>query len=378
MNTHTSGFLAVRQRWPRWVGWACYVLAVFLFIEVSLHVFYRTTTGAWYWNSTPSLYVGDEISGYTNKPNLSFHHVTPEFSVDIFTNSQGFRVSRAHEEYGYDAAPGTLRILLLGPSFAYGWGVDYERTFGEQLRQRLAAARSRGYSDVEVLNHGVPGLPTANSLEWFRYKGRAYSPQIVMLFVYGSLDELEEPAPSPLITKVKTVWSYAKLSATIYYMGVLIGIVYRSWHGAEEGQPIEGAGRAMINRSVFNVDDPRVKESVRLYTRFRDEVHQAGARLLILHFPLPYVVHPEDLSRWVLHGVTNVSQQIQFNREFCSFLIRQNIACLNLTDQLMEAAKHSTERLYYWLDIHWTERGNATVAQMVADYIMKSEVAQAH
>jgi len=353
-------------------------LAVFLFTEVSLHVLYRATTGAWYWNSTPSLYVGDEISGYTNKPNLSFHHVTPEFSVDIFTNSQGFRVSRALEEYGYDAAPGTLRILLLGPSFAYGWGVDYERTFGEQLRQRLTAARSRGYSEVEVLNHGVPGLPTANSLEWFRYKGRAYSPQIVMLFVYGSLDELEEPAPSPLITKVKTVWSYAKLSATIYYMGVLIGIVYRSWHGAEEGQPIEGAGRAMINRTVFNVDDPRVKESVGLYTRFRDEVRQAGARLLIMHFPLPYVVHPEDLSRWVLHGVTNVTQQIQFNREFCSFLVRQGIACLNLTDQLMEAAKHSTERLYYWLDIHWTERGNAKVAQMVSDYVMKIELVQAH
>jgi hypothetical protein len=373
-----SSVLADGQRWRRWLGWTCYLLAVFVLIEVSLQGFYRATTGAWYWDSTPSLYVGNEISGYTNKANLSFHHVTPEFAVDIFTNSQGFRVSRAHEEYRLDGASDTMRVLLLGPSFAYGWGVNYERTFGEQLRQRLATARFGGYSSVEILNHGVPGLPTANSLEWFRYKGRAYSPQIVILFVYGSLDESEEPAPSPLITKVKTVWSYAKLSTTIYYTGVLIGIAHRSWHGVGEGDPIEGAGRAMTNRTAFNTDDPRVKESVRLYTRFKDEVHQAGARLLIVHFPLPYVVHPEDLSRWVLHGVTNVTQQIQFNQEFCSYLVRQGIECVNLTNQLMEAAKHSTERLYYWLDIHWTERGNAIVAQMVSDYVMKTEIAQIH
>lgn len=74
-----------------------------------------------------------------------------------------------------------------------------------------------------------------------------------------------------------------------------------------------------------------------------------------MHFSLPYVVHPEDMTRWVLHGVTNVEQQKQFNREFCAFLNGQDIACLNLTDDLIDTARQKTERLYYWLDIHWTE-----------------------
>lgn len=352
-------------------------MAVALFVEVSLQALYRLTTGSFYWNDTPHLYVADPISGYTNKPDLSFRHVTPEFAVDIYTNSQGFRVSREHEEYAYDATPGTLRILLLGPSFAYGWGVNYEQTFGEQLRRRLANGRFHSYSNVEVLNHGVPGLPAANSLEWFLHSGRSYSPQIVMLFVYGSLDESEEPAPPPLVGKARRIWSYAKLSASLYYAGVLAGLAYRSWHGADEGQPIEGAGREMTNRTAFSTDDPRVRESIRLYRRFNDEVRHIGAQLLIVHFPLPYAVHPQDMTRWVLHGVTDVEQQKQFNREFCSFLNGQDIACLNLTHDLIERARQSEERLYYWLDIHWTDRGNAEAAQMVSAYLARSEMTQA-
>lgn len=159
---------------------------------------------------------------------------------------------------------------------------------------------------------------------------------------------------------------------------MLIGIAYRSWHGVDEAQPIEGAGRAMINRTAFSVDDPRVKEAVRLYTRFRDEVRQAGARFLLVHFPLAYVVHPEDLTRWILHGVTNVEQEKAFNRDFCAFLNEQDIPCLNLTDDLVSTAKREKQRLYYWLDIHWTEAGNEMVAQLASRYLKRLNMAQVH
>ena len=192
------------------------------------------------------------------------------------------------------------------------------------------------------------------------------------------MDESEEPAPSPLVSSVKKIWSYAKLSATVYYGGVVAGLGYRAWHGFDPERPIEGAGRPMINRTAFSTDDPRVGESIRLYRRFNDEARGAGAQLLIVHFPLPYVVHPQDMTRWVLHGVTNVEQQKQFNRNFCAYLNGQDIPCLDLTDDLITAGRQSTERLYFWLDIHWTERGNAVAAQVVSSYLASSVMAQAN
>src|SRR5215831_15131990 len=81
--------------------WVLYFLFLFIFVEVSLQVFYRVTTGTYlYAREKPPIYASDPYSGWTNRPNLTYHHVTPEFAAEIFTNSEGFRVSSAHEEYG--------------------------------------------------------------------------------------------------------------------------------------------------------------------------------------------------------------------------------------------------------------------------------------
>src|SRR5262245_46148385 len=123
----------------RWQRWLMYGITVTILFESSLQVFYRITTGSYlFFRHKPPIFASDPISGWTNKPRLSFRHVTPEFVADIHTNSQGFRVSSAGEEYKRGRDMDVFRILLLGPSFAFGWGVDYEDTFGAQLQRMLA------------------------------------------------------------------------------------------------------------------------------------------------------------------------------------------------------------------------------------------------
>ena len=114
--------------------------------EAALQLFYRVTVGQWLFTRTGlPLFVPDERFVYWNKPHMSFTHRTNEFTSEIATNGQGLRVAPGGKDFPLAKEPGTRRILLLGPSFAFGWGVDYEQTFAARLQ--------------ELLNEGHPAKP---------------------------------------------------------------------------------------------------------------------------------------------------------------------------------------------------------------------------
>jgi hypothetical protein len=61
---------------------------------------------------------------------------TPEFTMAVRTN--GLRL-RGAEWDAAALAPGTLRVLALGDSFTFGWGVSEEERFSDRLQAALAA-----------------------------------------------------------------------------------------------------------------------------------------------------------------------------------------------------------------------------------------------
>jgi hypothetical protein len=72
--------------------------------------------------------------------------------------------------------PGVFRILGLGDSFAFGWGVEEDQTFLRVLEQRLRAA---GHN-VEVLNAAVPAWHSIQSLLYLMNEGRHFEPDLVV------------------------------------------------------------------------------------------------------------------------------------------------------------------------------------------------------
>jgi len=308
--------------------------------------------------------------------------VTPEFAAEIFTNSEGFRVSSAHEEYGKGKPDNRFRILLLGPSFAFGWGVNYEDTFGAQLQQILRTRHFAKGAKIEILNHGVAGLPPANELEWLKHMGKQYAPNLVIHFVYGSLEARSEPKTDIAVrngvlvltelTPKETIVAYAKNLATVFYGGVLAGKLYAWASSSISPSQIEGAGRDMRNSVSFSIQDPVVGDSLVFYERLKESVSSSGADLLVVYFPLGYVIYPEDRARWAILGVKDIEGQIEFNKSFESHLNEMGIKTVNLTDPFLLQARSDKTRLYYWLDMHWTELGNQLAARLVADDLMEN------
>jgi lysophospholipase L1-like esterase len=74
---------------------------------------------------------------------------------------------------------GIYRVLVLGDSVAYGVNVPVSAAFPKVLERRLAARQPR----IEVLNAGVLGYTAYNEVEYYRARGRAFEPDLVLVAV---------------------------------------------------------------------------------------------------------------------------------------------------------------------------------------------------
>jgi hypothetical protein len=93
----------------------------------------------------------------------------------VVINSQGL-----HDyEYRRRKEPGTFRIVGVGDSSLFGWGVPFEDSGLKVLERRLNET-SRGRK-FEVINFAVPGYNTAMEAETFVQRCLEYAPDLVLL-----------------------------------------------------------------------------------------------------------------------------------------------------------------------------------------------------
>ncbi len=109
------------------------------------------------------------------------HYVPGDYDVRVTTNSAGMRGPR---EYATEPAPGVRRVLLLGDSFTFGFGVEDGEVVSAVLEDRLNAVPEAPRS--EVLNLGVSGFGQAEELVTFGARGRAYQPDVVVVLYFDN------------------------------------------------------------------------------------------------------------------------------------------------------------------------------------------------
>jgi lysophospholipase L1-like esterase len=111
----------------------------------------------------------DPILGHEHRPGAAAHLM----GVDVRIN----RLKLRDAEYPYQRPPGVQRVLMLGDSVTFGWGVPVADTVAKRLERKLRDA-GRG---VEVINTGVGNYNTIMEVEYFFNEGARYDPQVVVL-----------------------------------------------------------------------------------------------------------------------------------------------------------------------------------------------------
>ena len=152
--------------------------------------------------SKPSaLWVHDPDLGWVHPPGSRGDFVGPrpwpiEFRTSISINSLGLRGPEVSP-----LPPGGKRVLVLGDSMVAAFEVPYEETFTALLQTSLT---ERLGAQVQVVNAGVRGYGTDQSYLYFRERGRALAPDLVVFFHSGNdltdnvkLHEMRRPLGKP-------------------------------------------------------------------------------------------------------------------------------------------------------------------------------------
>src|SRR5712691_7679877 len=134
------------------------------------------------------LFVSSHEQGLIFPRNVTRHFQTPEFSFTITTNALGFR----DRDFSQSKTART-RIVALGDSFTYGWGVEAEESWPKALEQRL---RSSGL-DVEVANLGKPGASPRDYADIAEKSISLLRPDVVIVGVLQGDDLAQMDLPPP-------------------------------------------------------------------------------------------------------------------------------------------------------------------------------------
>ncbi|OGW75504.1 MAG: hypothetical protein A2Z72_02820 [Omnitrophica bacterium RBG_13_46_9] len=124
----------------------------------------------------------DRLLGWRQKPNSSKFNKTEEYSVKASFNSKGIR----GPEYSYEKDKDEFRILILGDSFAEGYGVKFHDLFSEVLKSDLNDRLKHAAVKCEVINSGVSGYSTDQELLYFQTEGKKYNPDLTLLMFYSN------------------------------------------------------------------------------------------------------------------------------------------------------------------------------------------------
>lgn len=105
------------------------LILTFLLIEIMLRNFYPQRLIS----HNPGMWIPDQDIGYILSPNYLGMASSAEYEHEIRINSLGIR----DKEYNVVKPPETYRILILGDSFIFNYGIPYGKDFASILEEKL-------------------------------------------------------------------------------------------------------------------------------------------------------------------------------------------------------------------------------------------------
>lgn len=122
------------------------------------------------YNTRPDIFWGLEA----NLASQPFLHKERGTNFAVSTNSHSLR----YAEVPVGRQPETIRLLALGDSTTFGWGVEQDETWTAVAEKILQANHPE--VKIQVLNGGVPGYTSFQGLHHYKKNGSLYDADLVM------------------------------------------------------------------------------------------------------------------------------------------------------------------------------------------------------
>lgn len=361
-------------------------------------------------------YIADQYLGFSLRPNAEGWW-RKEGLTYIKINSQGFR----DREHTIEKPGDTIRIAVLGDSFAEAFQVPLEKTFWTVMQQQLqesavsSDANAAGTNrKIEVLNFGVSGFSTARELILLRQRVWQYSPDIVLLlvttrndvrdnssaldpyassglpyFVYreGSLqldDSRLQARNHSLSFRVKQSLAGRALNYLRTHSR-LVGLLDATreayeWRNTSPDKYGSNPNEAGLDDEVFRPPvntnwEEAWNVTEKLIVQMREEVKARSAKFLVVTGSTGIQVHPDNAVRAAYMKELGVATLFYPDLRFKALGDREHFEVLTLAPLLLDYASRNQVLLHGAGKTqgkgHWNETGHRVAGELIAQRLSR-------
>jgi len=310
------------------------------------------------WLDPQTLYQPDPALHYRMRPNQA------TFTADKPCRTNGLGLRGGEIEIPKPA--GVYRIMLLGDSIAFGFGVAEDDTFARLLERRLNDG-AHAMTRYQVVNAAQPAFNTRQEVTYFAREGLQLDPDAVILALYwndihsemlqhaDALGRLVEGPPEAnvgafgeflMAAPIRRLRNFVKRSRLLYF------ITYRA-------RTIETRFSADNLSSTFmsvllGRDDPRVEAGWRMVEaelqRLQAICRERSLPLLVAVMPMEEVL-PDRFPR------------AEYPARVLELCRRNDLRCVDLHPPFREIAARGTSGFIDYDDAHPNEEGHRIIAR---------------
>jgi hypothetical protein len=330
-----------------------------------------------------------------------------EGTAFVRINARGFR----DRERDVRKPEGTVRIAVLGDSFAEAVQVPVDQTFWSVVERKLDAWNCARGRRVEIINFGVSGYSTAQQLLILQHDAWAYAPDIVMLAFFQGNDlsenvrELDKDSLRPYFElrngqltlddgfrrsaayRMRVSWygrlgfgglTYSRLLQALDWATDMVKQFVQARRPVETTELFEPG---VDNRIYETPRQPVWRQAWEITEGLLDEIHRQaidrGVRLLVVTLTTGAQVHPDPGFRNRYARALGQRDLFYPDRRIAAAGEREGYAVLNLAPLLQRYATRYGVFLHgfddHYLGIgHWNKEGHRLAGEIIAEHLCES------
>ena len=361
--------------------------------------------------SYPMLNRHDELRGFSLRPGAAgWWRREGEAYVEI--NDDGLR----DHEHDKPKPDDTVRIAVLGDSYAEARSVEIEDTFWAVMERELEACPRFEGKDVEAINFGVTDYGTAQELLTLRHHVWDYQPDIVLLAFFANNDvrnnshDLEVKKYRPFFDlkdgelvlddsfkgtrpyRLLSSW-YGRLALELSDHFITLQLLNRAsvnWMRKRQGEEHFAMRNAMAKEQNVEIEEgldggiysPPAEPAWEkawaitetLTSTMAAEVRDKGAEFLLVTLTSGIQTHPDPAARKAFleeAGIENLDYPDQRMRALAE---REGFDIFHLAPGLQRYAEDNDVHLHGFANTepgsgHWNQRGHEAAGKLMADHL---------
>jgi len=372
-----------------------WIIILLILSEVSLRLFYpQPIFKHTVIESIPPIFNESSYFPWELKPLTKTQHisVTDEFNVSININSLGYR----DYEFTKNKPNDTYRILAIGDSTTYGFGVEINETYIKILEKFLNEKEDKKYY---IINAGFKsGRGPDTEYLFIKKEGISLNPDMIIVGFFmendfrdyrentwelDSLEDINKIRPKDTYVDSNNKLRNVGNGSTGSIKGELYKInVYLSFHShlyilfknnfrnilitIQNGKP---------EPSIYSLNYPeRVEKDIEatlgLLLKMKKIADENNIKLVILIIPTKDQVYNYKIR----DNENNLLNWTKPNTILKDFGAKNNIKIIDILPHLGEYMRYSKESIYFKIDPHWNKNGNYIVGKSLYEELEKNKI----